>query len=76
MKRRDSNTSFEDVSHIKIAFTPWRCSVFICYKNGDFSLPKQPHNLDPSYKMDLDFWDCLESLIAELLTKLYTLTHS
>ena len=24
-----------------------------------FSLPKQSKNLDPSYKMDLDLWDCL-----------------
>ena len=24
-----------------------------------FSLPKQSQNLDPSYKTDLDLWDCL-----------------
>ena len=24
-----------------------------------FSLPEQSQNLDPSYKMDLDLWDCL-----------------
>ena len=22
-------------------------------------IPKQPQNLDPSFKMDLDLWDCL-----------------
>ena len=25
-----------------------------------FFLIKHPENLDPSYKMDLDLWDCLE----------------
>ena len=24
-----------------------------------FSFQNNPKNLDPSYKMDLDFWDCL-----------------
>ena len=24
-----------------------------------FSFQSNPKNLDPSYKMDLDFWDCL-----------------
>ena len=24
-----------------------------------FSFQKDPKNLDPSYKMDLDHWDCL-----------------
>ena len=28
-----------------------------CY-NSSFTLPKQPKNLDLSYKIDLDFWDC------------------
>ena len=25
-----------------------------------FSFQNKPKNLDPSYKMDLDLWDCLE----------------
>ena len=25
-----------------------------------FFLPNNPKNLDPSYKMDLDLWDCKE----------------
>ena len=25
-----------------------------------FALQKHPKNLDPSYMMDLDFWDCFE----------------
>ena len=29
---------------------------FCCYTG--FTLPKQSKDLDPSYKMDLDFWDC------------------
>ena len=24
-----------------------------------FSFQNNPKNLDPSYKMDLDFWDCI-----------------
>ena len=28
-----------------------------CY-NMSFTLPKNPEDLDPSYKMDLDFWNC------------------
>ena len=32
---------------------------FFGYKT-DFSLQNITKNLDPSYKMDLDLWDCLE----------------
>ena len=28
-----------------------------CY-NTSFTLPTQSQHLDPSYKLDLDFWDC------------------
>ena len=31
---------------------------FFGYKAKFFFLPKQSKNLDPSYKTDLDFWDC------------------
>ena len=26
----------------------------------DFSLPKHPKNLEPSCKVDLDFWECID----------------
>ena len=29
------------------------------YKTEFFHLQNKPENLDLSYKMDLDFWDCL-----------------
>ena len=29
------------------------------YKTGILSCQNNPKNLDPSYKMDLDLWDCL-----------------
>ena len=29
--------------------------------NTSFTLPKNPKDLDPSYKMDPDFWDCFGS---------------
>ena len=32
---------------------------FFGYKTQFFFLPNNPKNLDPSYKMDLDLWDCL-----------------
>ena len=32
---------------------------FFGYKMGLFSFHNNPKNLDPSYKMDLDLWDCL-----------------
>ena len=34
--------------------------IKFCY-NKSFTLPKHRKDLDPSYKMDLDFWDCLEA---------------
>ena len=32
---------------------------FFAYKIVFFSFQNNPKNLDPSYKMDLDLWDCL-----------------
>ena len=32
---------------------------FFAYKTEFFSFQNNPKNLDPSYKMDLDLWDCL-----------------
>ena len=32
---------------------------FFGYKMELFSFQNNPNNLDPSYKMDLDLWDCL-----------------
>ena len=32
---------------------------FFGYKTEFFSFPNYPKNLDPSYKTDLDLWDCL-----------------
>ena len=32
---------------------------FFSYKMGLFSYQNNPKNLDPSYKTDLDLWDCL-----------------
>ena len=31
---------------------------FCCYTS--FTFLNNPNDLDPSYKMDLDFWDCFE----------------
>ena len=35
-------------------------TYFFSYKTKFFQ--KQSQNLDPSYKMDLDLWDCLGSV--------------
>ena len=32
---------------------------FFGYKTEFFSFQNNPKNLDPSYKTDLDLWDCL-----------------
>ena len=32
---------------------------FFGYKTEFFSFQNNPKDLDPSYKMDLDLWDCL-----------------
>ena len=48
-------------------------TIVFCYKTergeGWGSLPKESKKLDPSYKMDLEFWDCIgrekSNLIAE-----------
>ena len=32
---------------------------FFGYKSEIFSIQNNPKNLDLSYKMDLDLWDCL-----------------
>ena len=32
---------------------------FFGYKMEFFSFRNNPKNLDPSYEMDLDLWDCL-----------------
>ena len=32
---------------------------FFGYKSEIFSFQNNPKNLDPSYQMDLDLWDCL-----------------
>ena len=34
-------------------------SYFFGYKTELFSFQNNPKNLDLSYKMDLDIWDCL-----------------
>ena len=36
-----------------------RFPYFFAYKTVFFSFQNNPKNLDPSYKMDLDLWDCL-----------------
>ena len=36
------------------------------YKTELFSFQNNPKKLDPSYKMDLDLWDCLGRVILIL----------
>ena len=33
---------------------------FFSYKTVSFFFENNPKNVDPSYKIDLDFWDCFE----------------
>ena len=42
------------------SFTPFSTvPYFFGYKTSVFSFQNNPKDLDPSYKMDLDLWDCL-----------------
>ena len=43
-------TGYHDISENTVFFL--RYKIFFSFKNN-------PKNLDPSYKMDLDLWDCL-----------------
>ena len=36
-----------------------RATYFFSYKTEIFFLQNNPKDLDPSYKTDLDLWDCL-----------------
>ena len=40
----------------------------LCYHTS-ITLPNNPKDLDPSYKMDLDFWDCFGRKILHLITE-------
>ena len=44
---------------------------FFAYKTEFFSFQNSPENLDPSYKMDLDLWDCLGRVKLILQQKLH-----
>ena len=39
------------------------------YKMGISLLKTIPKNLDPSYKTDLDIWNCLKGKITSLIAK-------
>ena len=45
--------------NIIIASGPVVLPYFFGYESEIFSFQNNPKNLDPSYKMDLDLWDCL-----------------
>ena len=46
------------MSHLIWPFKGYRISAVI-RQSFFFSFQNSPINLDPSYKMDLDLWDCL-----------------
>ena len=58
-------------------------SVFVCqmrwlsdmyffgYKLEVFPFQNNPKNLDPSYKMDLEFWDCFGRTKTHLITEIH-----
>ena len=53
---------------------------FFSYKRV-FAFQNNPKNLDPSYKMDLDHWDCLQRIKIRIIPKLHrtdlvTCSHS
>ena len=46
------------MEHISAIFAQW-LPYFLGYKTEFVSFQTNPKDLDPSYKMDLDLWDCL-----------------
>ena len=46
---------------IKVWHLPYQSYLpyFFGYKTQFFSFQNNPKDLDPSYRMDLDLWDCL-----------------
>ena len=40
--------------------------ISLVIRQSYFSFPNNPKNLDPSFKMDLDLWDCLGRVKPEL----------
>ena len=42
-----------------IMYSKYNLPYFFGYKTEFFSFQNNPKDLDPSYKMDLDLWDCL-----------------
>ena len=45
---------------LKVNFlVPENLPYFFSYKTEFFSFQNKPKDLDPSYKMDVDLWDCL-----------------
>ena len=47
---------YQIVAYIQLSIS-YYATIFLRLKDIFFSLPKQSQNLDPSYKMDLDFQD-------------------
>ena len=47
-----------------------RLPYFFGYKMELFSFQNKPKDLDPSYKMDLDLWDCLGRVKLVLYSKI------
>ena len=50
--------------HFTVKYCPEKHTIldipyFFGYKTGCFSFQNNPKDLDPSYKTDLDLWDCL-----------------
>ena len=46
-------------THLGMRYSVKIIPYFIGYKSEIFSFQSNPKSLDPSYKMDLDLWDCL-----------------
>ena len=52
-------------------------TIFIWLLDVGYSLQNNPKNLHPSFKMDLDFWDCFESKCPIwLLTHIQLILHN
>ena len=48
-----------NVKNMVVTQTFYYLPYFLVIRQSFSFLPKQSKNVDPSYKMDLDLWDCL-----------------
>ena len=58
-KKSKKNQDLILLKNVHVIFSWLYLQYFFGYETKFFSFQNNSKNLDPSYKTDLDFWDCL-----------------